>query len=44
MRLEWIIEGKDVERVRALMTKMAPYAFVGHWPRFTVPPPRSPVG
>jgi len=30
MRLEWIIEGKDVERVHALMAKMATNAFVVH--------------
>ena len=30
MRLEWIIDGKDVERVHALMAKMATNAFVVH--------------
>ena len=30
MRLEWIIENKDVERVHSLMAKMACNAFVIH--------------
>ena len=37
MRLDWIIEDKDVERVRALMAKMATNAFVAHRRKRLVP-------